>query len=868
MERIRLCIDKEKFCSKPNNDNAAQISMRIAQNVENVNCEAEMKELVNLVGNEGHTFSPTTYKNGVRKAEKFEQMQLLVLDFDGGITYQEVFERAQQYDLPILFSYETFSSSQNDERFRVCFLNDIPILDRRAAKIMKNMLREVFPESDSHDSDVAKIYYGGRKSLYYDSRLPTINAESLCRNMTIYLQDKYSGNYKRELYKFAHNNNIALNKNKMLNISKYKCDTEGSDIIQTDERSPEPFITIKGNGEISSNYCYRIFLDGTQKYSVENSKKILGNHNEYRSDMIPLIHSKCRLYGDLESGNRKLSHEELFGLATNMIHVETGIKLFLRLLKEHEYFEDKPNKYDKWKKNLAYIDKNKYKCQSCEEFCPYADTCVHTQNILLSCKVSHIRIPSYKEEFVSIEEVAEDLDKYLSMAINAEDTNVYVIKAQTAIGKTSAYIKQMEESNIRCLVAAPTNLLKNEIAARARDKGIAVTVTPSIHEIENEMPDDVWGKICYLYESGQYKKVDTYIKKVIDRQDIECLKWFEKQKRKVRHSDKHVITTHRKLLYMDTESLNEFGAVLVDEDIVLKSIIPSHISVPLSSLKKAAKKSDDPLLEDKMEKLLKAIKTETLFQLPAFEYKGEWADKSNVVDLPAFCMAKHFYYRDREKEDNIEEDQIVFMQPIMLRPNVKYIIVSATADEKVYKYIFGERLRFCECRRARYTGVLNQYVSKSCSRASLDRDPELFDRIVKKTKINKLITFKKYNKGSLYIGNLEGSNIYEGEDINVVATPYEAQFLYKLYPYVLGLDCDYDDEMKLQMVTRNGYMFKMNIYQDQILRDFQLWMIESQLEQAVGRARLLRYDCVVNLFSIYPLSQAKIIYDKIGTDSD
>ena len=45
-------------------------------------------------------------------------------------------------------------------------------------------------------------------------------------------------------------------------------------------------------------------------------------------------------------------------------------------------------------------------------------------------------------------------------------------------------------------------------------------------------------------------------------------------------------------------------------------------------------------------------------------------------------------------------------------------------------------------------------------------------------------------------------------------------------------------------------------YTDKILRDIQFYMIESELEQAVGRARLLRCNCIVNLFSDYPLKQA------------
>lgn len=51
-----------------------------------------------------------------------------------------------------------------------------------------------------------------------------------------------------------------------------------------------------------------------------------------------------------------------------------------------------------------------------------------------------------------------------------------------------------------------------------------------------------------------------------------------------------------------------------------------------------------------------------------------------------------------------------------------------------------------------------------------------------------------------------------------------------------------------------------------MLRNIQFWMIESELEQAVGRARLTRCDRNVNLFSNFPLSQANIIDTHFGGD--
>lgn len=124
---------------------------------------------------------------------------------------------------------------------------------------------------------------------------------------------------------------------------------------------------------------------------------------------------------------------------------------------------------------------------------------------------------------------------------------------------------------------------------------------------------------------------------------------------------------------------------------------------------------------------------------------------------------------------------------------------------------------------------------------------------------DKVITFMSQNIGELHFGNTEGSNVLEGEDILVIGTPYHAEFLYKLVAFAMGMDFDEDEEMELQIAEHNGYRFPFNTYQNEDLRAVQFWMLESELEQAVGRARLLRNECTVHLFSNFPLSQSKMI---------
>ena len=124
-----------------------------------------------------------------------------------------------------------------------------------------------------------------------------------------------------------------------------------------------------------------------------------------------------------------------------------------------------------------------------------------------------------------------------------------------------------------------------------------------------------------------------------------------------------------------------------------------------------------------------------------------------------------------------------------------------------------------------------------------------------------LITFKafKEHKDDLSYGNTEGHNLHEGKDITVVGTPHLHEIVYKMYALALDIDIS-DAQMKYQEIERNNYRFWFMTYSNEDLRDIQTWLIESELEQAVGRARLLRNDCSVFLFSNYPLPQAEFKY--------
>jgi hypothetical protein len=507
---------------------------------------------------------------------------------------------------------------------------------------------------------------------------------------------------------------------------------------------------------------------------------------------------------------------------------------------------------------------------SCNHFCPYSEECPHTTNILSTAKPKlHTmeRIPNYSEVFHPIDDVVADVRRCIEEAVSAPGIGWHIIKAQPAIGKTEIYLDiAASDMSKRFLIAAPTNILKRSIYNRAVRKNIPVMVTPSLEEIKDEVPRKIWEHITYLYKSGTPHLVHPFINEVLMKKNIPCLRRYMKELQAIENFDGTVVTTHRKLMNYSKEVLDKFDAVIIDEDIIFKSVISNQGEIPVSVLKKLKSSGSCVKLSNKIRKVLFKSRTDEYFELPGFEWddvdtekdeeNGE--DTPTPVDVPSFCRATHFCYRKAsDKHNKINEDTIAFIKTVEFK-DIKYILVSATADKTVYDYFFKGNVIFYECKKAENKGSLNQYHAYSMSRSYIDNHPDVFDRIRKLTGNKNMLTHKKY-KGKHYFGNAEGINDYEGQNIDVVGTPYHAEFLYKLFAFSIGLDFDTSATMKSCNATHNGYRFRFTTYDDEALRAIHFWMVESELEQAVGRARLLRHGCVVNLFSNFPLSQGKMI---------
>lgn len=839
--------------------------------------DSDFKKFVILVGKCGYPFCPSTFKEGIKSKKTFAQSQLLALYFDitniekGKASYDKIYDRAKRYELPVLFTYDSYSQVFADQTDRKCtrfcfvFLLSVPLADLKEAEAVQKALMMIFPEADKSCS-VLKTYQGGNRVLYADKTIPTLDIEWLFMKMCLCLRDRYGDtNYKRKIAEFSKETGVALNVRKLPDVFADECHAEVFVDDINDKNSPNSTIVLDRNGEKLSNLMYYIkFSDecNNKRNDRDNDdsseKKRSSKHGDYRSDDLKHLSTKCELYQEFKSGKRKLSQHELFGLATNLVRAESGRKMFISILRSERYYY-MAEKYEDWNYQFYYL-KDK-EARPCASFCPYHDTCPHGRDIFSTCKPKYHqieRIMNCDIPLARLEEAEEDLRESFLEAIKSDEKIWHVIRCQTAIGKTQLILGFLRDTGEDVLVAVPTNVLKREECERAEEMGVHMVSSPSLHELKDELPEDVWDDIETLYARGRSPM--PLLNKMIAENDERCVKLVKHYKKELidfTESD-CAITTHRRLTTMD---VSKYDLVIVDEDIIYSTIIPNRETIAISKLKKLKKKlvPKDPLAA-KIQDILNKGKKADFFTVDEVEYDESYDDIKMEVNIPALCSAKYFCYREAsDHEEELTEDCISFVVSVEFPKNKKYIMLSATADRNICEYYFGEdNVKFYDCKEAAITGNLNQYGDRSMSREFMKKRPNIIEKIKKWTGVKNTISFKKYDRyctGGMHFGNCAGCDVLKNKDIDVIGTPHQAEWIYKLFAYSLG--CDVDENIKHNtIVENNGFRFRFSTYNDKVLRNIQFYMIESELEQAVGRARLLRYDCTVNLFSNFPLRQA------------
>jgi hypothetical protein len=305
--------------------------------------------------------------------------------------------------------------------------------------------------------------------------------------------------------------------------------------------------------------------------------------------------------------------------------------------------------------------------------------------------------------------------------------------------------------------------------------------------------------------------------------------------------------------------LYNHDTIIFDED-PINSILSTNI-LNINDLKKLANITSNMQLN----KIVEELETAKLGECNSIDFEGLNVDdflneiaktdlNSNVVDF----LKSNFYIKHKNWENKTVA--IHYINKRQLPANKKIIILSATASIDIYRKLYGERLKEIDISNVKNEGQVIQYTKKSFSKYSLKH---LNNIDLKKFLEGKnVITFKKKKDAlgvetKMHFGNCSGYDALKGKDIIVLGTPHYNPIQYLLFASAMGIDINsIQTEMREQRVEWNGFRFRFMTYDDPRLQKIQLGLIESELVQAVGRARTLRTNAKVEVFSNLPLKIA------------
>lgn len=798
--KFTITIDPRPVRSKPDDDYKGTITSNLTLKTGvTIN---EFSELVSPPNS--FTWSPGLF-NGTRSNLNWQQQTTFALDFDSGITINQVLDRCRQFCLAPQIWYSTFSDSPAKQKFRVVFFLSEPVTDPKLFEFLIESLLKLFPEADQSCKDEGRFFFGGLDSVVIHTE--PISTSQFIDALSINTMTSDSNSFRK----------IPLESSYYTGLKS----AEKVEILYNIYRNSS-FSANENNTHIPISVPRGL----TEKIDFEQAKQ------------------KVRIFREFLEG-RWLTHMELFGLATNLLHIMSGIKLMKETMLK--YNQQGLTQYTQNNFNiLPYVKKVNYSPQPIYKFSPFEE-----DDDLLDIVSATKDIRGFVEVLEPNKKIdlkeAEDLLKssYRDVIKNGETGKIYLFKLPTAIGKTQII------TGTRAIIAAPTNSLKNEIGERM---GVKYIKTPDSVVFEDEKINK---KLEHYYSIGLPKKsmrilnhmVNPVNSKMYSANDVITANQYLQDLRYSMISQDTILTTHKRALFTDFNH----DTIIFDED-PLNSILEIK-ELKISDLVALKLMTNLNGLDYLINHLTGSTPTQ-IIKTPSFaidideliDVISDLKVDSNIVD---FLKSSYFI------RDGLNPDIINYIVKRDLPKNKKVIIMSATLPVHIYQKLFGDRVEVIDITNVNQQGSVIQYTNRSCSRNGLNN---YVHKISEKVGDTPVLTFKSFRHHfqnpvkEMYFGNCSGYDSLKGQDMAVVGTPHRNNIEYFLTASVLGIDYkSTDTTMSHQKIEYNGFRFKFNCFDNEELRNIQLSLIESDLIQAVGRARTLRTSAQVDLYSNFPL---------------
>jgi hypothetical protein len=346
-------------------------------------------------------------------------------------------------------------------------------------------------------------------------------------------------------------------------------------------------------------------------------------------------------------------------------------------------------------------------------------------------------------------------------------------------------------------------------------------------------------------------KISSSITNEYKKEDKNLAKEFLQTINKAKTTPKTVLTTHLRGLY-DPYSHN---TIIFDED-PINSLL-SIKKFELSDLWALVNQLDNETAITKILDYIGNTKPGIITKINLYGIDREFiisiiSEYHTNTNLIQFFNATAFY------KDNYDPNIIYYLIKREIPPEKKVIILSATPQIEIYKSLYGDRVKIIDIPLAESQGKIKQYTKNGFSRTYLKKNE--IPALIEKIGDNNVITFKSFKHKfptahpELHYGNCEGYDIIKGQDLAVVGTPHQNVLKYLFIAFALGIDLKRINlNLKDLKIDWKGFRFRFSTYEDESLRNIQLGLIEAELVQAIGRARSLRTNAEVLVFSNLPL---------------
>jgi hypothetical protein len=858
-------VSEFKTFAKPDKEETRFISEQLEseQSIREVTPESLAHELTGEAGSS--SFTPAVFR---RKAEiicgkshntlkrsnhHWHSQEFYAIDIDNGISFRDFIARCTKYNILPVFVYETFSNEnpENPEKFRAVFLSDQTCENFNLFNIIQISLMSLFPEADKSCKDRARMYFGGKSILYenYESR---INTDDLITKTCQYITEcnDTSRNTPRAIRKYC--KNIGVN-----------CRDNLPDIVEVDREKVAQIDDFTANPyniyiiDLCGVFVKINLLTPSNCHQTNLADKTLSSSQTYRGVKNIDLSQNCQLWEDftVNAYAPHIEHHHRWGLASNIYLIEGGKSWFLQSIANVN-----PAKEFEWENNIKHIKHKEYSPQNCENFhCPYTDECDHANNILNTIKYDVIKVV---ENIPAITTLEAEIKLRSAIFSKPAKGSIHLIKSITGIGKTKISIDYIMENDCKGIVmAVPTHALKDELIEKISNIGGSIISTPKLPEIKDDISR---AELQRYYDAGLYRHANSLLERLALKD--QAIDRYLKELEEAEHSDKSLITTHARILTMRDTQRTE---LIIDEDPTSTLLQQRHTT--LNDLNTIAELINNRKMNNYINNLnhdntiitnMKNIFTDTEINYIANKM-ARFGIKTNILGL----FNSDYYVSHNGHINYITKKQLPGYDTTKILSATLdfYLIGNIIFSDYNWKY----ENELIDISNVQLRGTLKQYVSKSTSRHALKNTPKRIEKI--KTLIDEkdvILTFKdnesSFENSGGHFGALEGLDKYNGQNLAIVGTPHINPLSYRLKYAVINNNIIQPDlQMKTQTINRNGLEFKFYTFTDVLLQKIQLHSIESELIQAIGRARLTRSDAVVTLFSNYPIPGAAYLYNSL-----